>query len=53
MENESQNATLINLIRNAKNPTQALLDAIQILTDCLRQDESYPAQAVSSRREHD
>lgn len=38
---------LLNLIRNNENPDQALVTAIQIITDYLKQSESFEAPSVA------
>ena len=42
-ENEIQ---LLNLIRNNENPEQALVTAIQIITDYLKQSQSFAEPSV-------
>ncbi len=42
---------LIEMIRNNKNPEQALSLAVKIILDCLTQPESFEEQAAAYLRE--
>lgn len=42
---------LIEMIRNHKNPEQALSLAVKIILDCLKQLESFEAPSSASLRE--
>ena len=43
---------LIEMIRNHKNPEQALSTAVKIIIDCLTQPEAFEEQALPYLREH-
>ena len=42
---------LLNIIRESENPDQAVLTAIEIISEYLRQPESFEARAVAYLRE--
>ena len=42
---------LLKIIRESKNPEQAVLTAIEIITEYLRQPESFEAQAAAYLQE--
>jgi hypothetical protein len=48
-ENELQ---LVNLIRNSAHPEQAIVTALTVILDYLKQDESFEAQAPAYPQEH-